>query len=282
MPTTHHGGDDGGDDGDFEPSLPREGAGLDPRRRAGTLAAIGIAFVAGWLLVGNAAGGGPDPDAAPSTSGRSATPTLRAGTYRLPGLSVPVSITVPEGWFAGDSVWGPAGNGVAAVSTGRRGAGISIAVFDLETLRPVDAGDDRSRGRPGDLQWFARSLEDYEARVVSRVRDNVVGRRLDWRPPPVLAWILSHTDRGLIDVADDVVYDGWRGDLVTFAFPGPAQPVFHMPGSGRIELRPGTSYAFWLPRGRGAPNLMLGVARELGAVPDAADWDVVRTLEFGL
>lgn len=278
MPTTHHGGDV---DEDLEPALPQHSPGLDPRRRVGTLAAIGIAFVAGWLLVGKAAGGGPDPDAAPAASGTSATPTLRAGTYRLPGLSAPVSITVPDGWFAGDSVWGPAGNGVAAVSTGRRGAGISIAVLDLETLHPVDAGDGRSRGRPGDLDWFRRSLEDYEARVVSRVRDNVVGRRLDWRPPPVLAWILSHTDRGIVDVADGVVYDRWPGDLVTFAFPGPARPVFHMPGSGRVALRPGTTYSFWLPRGPQAPNLLLGVARELGAVPDAADWDVVRTIEFG-
>ena len=115
------------------------------------------------------------------------------------------------------------------------------------------------------------------------MRDRVVGRRLDWRPPPVLAWLLTFTRSGPIDVAGDVSYDGRRGDLASFAFPGPARAVFEVPGGGTLTLRPGVTYTFWVPRrgpGSGV-GLMLGVARELGAPPTTAEWDVVRTLDLG-
>jgi len=38
-----------------------------------------------------------------------------------------------------------------------------------------------------------------------------------------------------------------------------------------------------VPRADGSPedSIMLGVARELGATPSTAEWDVVRTLEIG-
>jgi len=99
----------------------------------------------------------------------------------------------------------------------------------------------------------------------------------------VLAWLATFTDRGTIDVAEDVTYGGRRGALVSFAFPGPARSVFGVPGGGAIALRPGVTYTFWVPRtdGSGSDTLMIGVARELGAVPSTAEWDVVRTLEVG-
>ena len=111
----------------------------------------------------------------------------------------------------------------------------------------------------------------------------MVGHRLDWRAPPVLAWLLTFTDRGPIEVADDVIYDGRRGDLVSFPFPGPARSVFEVPEGGMIAFRPGVAYTFWVPRAGepGGDTIVLGVARELGAPPSTNEWDVVRTLEIG-
>ena len=135
------------------------------------------------------------------------------------------------------------------MSTGRPGAAISIAVFDLDRLHPVDPAGE-ALDRPGDRAWFERSLGEYRQRVEARVRDRVVGRRLDWRPPPVLAWLLTFTRSGPIDVADDVSYDGRRGDLASFAFPGPRRAVFEVPGGGTLALRPGVTYTFWVPATR--------------------------------
>jgi hypothetical protein len=256
----------------------------DARRRAGTLAAFGVVAVVLAILV--VAGGGDgvmDRRRANTTDAGAPASVLQPGTYRLPGLSAPVSITVPAGWSAGDSIWGPAGEGLAAMSTGRPGATISIALLDVAHLHPYVASKDRPLGRPGTPAWFGRSFDDFASRVQPRLRDRVVGHRLDWRAPPVLAWLLTFTDRGPIDVADDVAYDGRRGALVSFAFPGPARSVFGAPGGGDIALRPGVTYTFWVPRADGSPGetIMLGVARELGATPSTAEWDVVRTLEIG-
>lgn len=256
----------------------------EARRRVITLtsfALAGLLALTAWMAW---------PRAEEPTSGRrsaasgaaAAIAPLAAGTYRLPGLTIPVSVTVPEGWVAGPTTWGSPGQGFAAISTGRPGAAISIAVFDLDRLLPVDPAGD-ALDRPGDRPWFERSMGEYRQRVEGRVRDRVVGRRLDWRPPPVLAWLLAFTRSGPIDVADDVSYDGRRGDLASFAFPGPSRTVFEVPGGGTLVLRPGVTYTFWVPRRGSATGarLMLGVARELGAPPTTAEWDVVRTLDLG-
>ena len=267
-----------------EPFPSEEQRHAEARRRVVTLASFAVVAVLGliaWLAWPGAEG--PDGGATPAaTETDGATAPLAAGTYRLPGLSSPVSVTVPDGWVAGMSTWGPPAVGFAAVSTGRLGASISIAVLDLDRLHPVDAAG-VAPDRPGDRAWFERSLGEYRQRVEPRVRDRVVGRRLEWRPPPVLTWLLTFTRSGPIDVADDVSYDGRRGDLASFAFPGPARTVFEVPGGGALTLRPGVTYTFWVPR-RGSANgagLMLGVARELGAPPTTAEWDVVRTLDLG-
>lgn len=274
-------------DAEAEPHPDERDLRAEVRRRVGTLAFFGL-LAAGVVFAVIAAGreSRPTGDPPSSLTPRSVAPgssPLRAGTYRLPGLSTPVSITLPEGWFAGDSLWGPAGQGVAAVSTGLPGASVSIAALDLDHLHPFAVGAEEPRGRAGDRAWFRRWLEDYRSRVESRVRNRVMGRQVDWRPPPVLAWLLAHTDRGSIDVADDVVYDGRRGDLASFSFPGPRRLLFEVPGAGPIALRPGVTYTFWAPRPAGgtADALMLGVARELGAVPGTAEWEVVRTIELG-
>jgi hypothetical protein len=256
--------------------------GADARRRIVTLVSFALIGLLGliawvvWPLDEEAAG------ERPSASADAATAPLEAGTYRLPGLSTPVSVTVPDGWVAGESTWGSPGLGFAAMATGRPGASISVAVFDLDRLLPVDPAGG-TLDRPGDLAWFERSIGEYRRRVEARVRDRVVGRRLDWRPPPVLAWLLAFTQGGPIDVADDVSYDGRRGDLASFAFPGPSRTVFEVPGGGTLVLRPGVTYTFWVPRRGSATGagLMLGVPRELGAPPTTAEWDVVRTFDLG-
>ena len=257
----------------------------DARRRVGTLAAFGAVAVVVAILVMTGGGDG-EMDRRPANATDADAPgtsALQPGTYRLPGLSAPVSITVPAGWSAGDSIWGPAGEGLAAISTGRPGATISIALLDVAQLHPYEASKDRALGRPGTAAWFGRSLDDFVSRVQPRLRDRVVGHRLDWRAPPVLAWLLTFTDRGPIGVADDATYDGRRGALVSFAFPGPARSVFGAPGGGTIALRPGVTYTFWVPRADGSAEdtIILGVARELGATPSTAEWDVVRTLVIG-
>jgi hypothetical protein len=257
--------------------------GVDARRRVVTLASfalVGLLGLIAWLAWPNAEE--PAGERPSASADAPAAAALEAGTYRLPGLSTPVSVTVPDGWVAGASIWGSPGPGFAALSTGRPGASISIAVLDLDRLLPVDPSGGALE-MPGDLAWFARSFGDYRQQVEPRVRDRVVGRRLDWRPPAVLAWLLTFTRSGPIDVADDVSYDGRRGDLTSFAFPGPRRAVFEVPGGGALMLRPGVTYTFWVPRRGSASDagLMLGVARELGAPPTTAEWDVVRTLDLG-
>ncbi|MGZ8602921.1 MAG: hypothetical protein ACXWXN_10440 [Actinomycetota bacterium] len=267
---------------DFPSDLERR---VDARRRVGTLASFGVvAVVLAILVIASGDDSAMDRRSTKTTDAAApGTSALQPGTYRLPGLSAPVSITVPAGWSAGDSIWGPVGEGLAAISTGRPGAAISIALLDVGLLHPYVASMEAPLGRPGTRAWFRRSLEDFTSRVEPRLRDRVVGHRLDWRPPPVLAWLLAFTDRGPIGVADDVTYDGRRGALVSFAFPGPARSVFGVPGGGAISLRPGVTYTFWVPRtdGSAGDTIVLGVARELGAAPTAAEWDVVRTLEIG-
>ncbi len=203
----------------------------EAHRRVMTLAAFAVVALLGltaWLAWPRAERphGGPTPAA---TDVDGATAPLAAGTYRLPGLSSPVSVTVPDGWVAGAS--SGAHRGSATPPSPRGGpAPRSASPCSTSTActRSTPAGE--ALDRPGDPAWFERSLDEYRRRVEPRVRDRVVGRRLDWRPPPVLAWLLTFTRSGPIEVAGDVTYDGRPGDLASFAFPGPARTVFEVPG----------------------------------------------------
>jgi hypothetical protein len=253
-------------------------------RRIGTLAFFGLVALTTWYFVAQRGDDGAGRAQSSSRGGLdTGTSALPAGTYRLPGVSTAVSVTLPDGWSAGESIWGPAGSGVAAVSTGKPGAQTSFAVFDLARLRPFGRSSSEPLSRPGDRAWYARWLDDYRSSVEPRVHDRVIGRRLDWRPPAVLAWLLAHTDRRPIDVADDVTIGNRRGDLVSFTFPGPASRLFDVGERRTIALRPDIRYTFWVPRDveRSDHPVMLGIARELGAVPGSVEWDIVRTIELG-
>lgn len=278
--------DDAGADRGGDEDAPQAVVDLLPsrRRRIGTFAFFGAIGLVAWIVAAD--GGDDSPSRSPVAASGSHAPgrtALEPGTYRLPGLSEAVSVTLPEGWVSGDSIWGRAGRGMAAISTGHPGASIAIAVFELTHLRPFAASSDRPRDRVGDRAWYERSLEDYRSRVEPRVRDRIVGRRLAWRPPWELAWLLTHTDRGPIEVADDVTIGGLNGDLVSFFFAGPTSQILDAPGTGTIALRPGVTYTFWVPTPHDASGatIMLGMARELGAVVGTAEWDVMRTLEIG-
>jgi hypothetical protein len=257
-------------DASVDDALPR----VTPARRIATLGFFAAVALAAWLLF---ARGDQDRSAAPTRSASRAS-SLPPGTYRLPGITTPVSLTLPEGWSAESSVWGPAGDGIATVSTGRTSAVISIAILDVGRLRPIDERTGEPRAGPVGAGWYRGSFDRYRAAVEPRVRDRVVGQPLTWTPPPVMAWLLTYTDRGPIGVADDVVYDDRVGDLVTFAYPGPRREIFRT-GAEAIALRPGVTYTFWVPRD--GSGIVVGVARELGAPPGSAEWDVVRTIDIG-
>lgn len=250
--------------------------------RAVTIAAVGAVAAGAALALSRAAGGptGAGP-AGPSSTSREILP---AGTYRLPGLSFGVSVSLPDGWRVGDSVWGADGQGFAALTSGKPSASIGIAIFDLRRLRPFDplAVPPRAARHPVDSAWFEAFRPRYERLVEPRVRDRVVGSELAWTPPAVLAWLLTNTDRRPIEVADEVPIAGREGDVASFEFPGPARPLLRVPGAGTIDLRPGVAYTFWVPNGddRVGGSVMVGIARELGATPGSAEWDVIRTLDL--
>ena len=251
--------------------------------RVVTILAVGA--VAAGAAVALSRGGGDATRAGPTGRASTARQTLPAGTYRLPGLSFGVSVSLPEGWRAGDSVWGPDGQGFAAITTGNPSASIGIAIFDLGRLRPFAPTGDPPRATPHavDDAWFETFRPRYERLAEPRVRDRVVGTEVAWTPPSVLAWLLTHTDRRPIEFADEVPIAGRVGDLVSFEFPGPARHLLRVPGAGMIDLRPGVGYSFWVPNGddRGGGSIMIGIARELGAVTGTAEWEVIRTLELG-
>jgi DNA-directed RNA polymerase specialized sigma24 family protein len=251
--------------------------------RVVTIVAVGAVAAAAALALSRA-GGGPVGDASISTPSTSDA-RLPPGTYRLPGLSFGVSVSVPDGWRAGDSVWGPDGQGFVVITSGKPSASIGIAIFDLGRLRPFDPIADPPRAAPHPVgpAWYERFRPRFERLVEPRVRDRVVGSRVTWSPPAVLAWLLTHTDRRPIGFAEEVSIAGREGDLVEFEFPGPLRHLLRVPGAGTIDLRPGVGYTFWVPNedDRIGRSVVVGIARELGAAPGTAEWDVIRTLRLG-
>ena len=145
-----------------------EGDRSERRRRVSTLVFFGLIAAATAILLARA-GNDPaaDPGAADPLHPRGARDDLAAGRHLSasrplrPGLG-----DAPRRMVRGRLDLGRRpGRGVAAVSTGRPGATISVAVLDLERLRPIDAATGRPRGREPDPAWFRRSLDDYAARV---------------------------------------------------------------------------------------------------------------------
>jgi DNA-directed RNA polymerase specialized sigma24 family protein len=253
------------------------------RRRTSAIASV----VALMSLVILAAVNGPELGRRPTSSARPRDPVgghpLAEGAYRLPGLTVQASVTLPAGWRLGDSVWGADGAGMAAVSTGPRGGSVSVAVFDTVLLSPIDPDTNlvRPLTRDGRERWYARFVPGFERHRRDDLQAITDAEAATWQPVGPLAWLLEHVPPGRVRVSEPIV-DGRAGSLVSFVNTGPTAAVFAVAGSGAITLRPGVAYAFWTP-GRGDPlegAVVVGIAREPGATPGTGEWDVVRTLRL--
>ena len=114
----------------------------DRRRVAAVACALSLAALVIFLgSRGSTTGAATDASPTPVQG------ALDAGTYHLPDISAAAMVTLPEGWRAGDSIWGSDGRGFAAVTTGPDGGSVSVAVFDLAHLNPVDPWDTSTRRR---------------------------------------------------------------------------------------------------------------------------------------
>jgi DNA-directed RNA polymerase specialized sigma24 family protein len=224
-----------------------------------------------------------------STSGEAvdASPTpvqgaLDAGTYRLPDLSTAATVTLPEGWRAGDSIWGSDGRGFAAVTTGPDGGSVSVAVFDLAHLNPVDPVGHVYTQTPARLrQWYDGFDTEFEREVRPRLRSSIAGVADRWQPNRPLGWILSQVPRGPIQVSEPIIADR-LGTLASFVNTGPSSALFGITGVGTISLRPDVTYTFWVPTDPNAfgTPIMVGIAREAGSIPTTGEWTVVGSLAF--
>jgi DNA-directed RNA polymerase specialized sigma24 family protein len=248
------------------------------RRR---VAAFGFALSLAALVVFLASRGSTSGDVADA----SPTPVqgaLDAGTYRLPNISAAATVTLPEGWRAGDSIWGSDGRGFATVTTGPDGGSVSVAVFDLAHLNPVDPVGHVYTQTPARLrQWYDGFDAEFEREVRPRLRSSVAGVADRWKPDRPLAWILSLVPEGPIEVSEPIIADR-LGTLASFVNTGPTSALFGITGVGTISLRPDVTYTFWVPADPHAfgPPMMVGIAREAGSIPSSGEWTVVGSLAF--
>jgi hypothetical protein len=252
------------------------------RRRRGwatAAAAIALVGVIGWgVTTGREA---KEPSSPPATARLVAGVTLPAGTYRLPGLLFATSVTLPDGWRPGDSIWGPDGPGLAAVSTGPGGGSVSVAVFDLTTMSPIDPRTGLVRTLPSGARsdWYARFVPAFEDRVRRRLRAGA-GDATRWRPVQPLAWLLAEAP-GRVRVSSPVIA-GREGSLASFTWSRPAVGLLANADGGTIELRPGVTYTFWAPARHEslAGEVLVGIAREAGTIPGTAEWGVIGSLSL--
>ncbi len=218
-------------------------------------------------------------------AGASPTPVrgaLDAGTYRFPDITAAATVTLPEGWRAGDSIWGSDGRGFAAVTTGPDGGSVSVAVFDLAHLNPVDPVGHVYTQTPARLrQWYDGFDAEFERETRPRLRSAIAGVADRWQPARPLAWILSQVPRGTIEVSEPIIADR-LGTLASFVNTGPSSALFGITGVGTISLRPDVTYTFWVPTDPNAfgTPIMVGIAREAGSIPTAGEWKVVGSLTF--
>jgi len=248
------------------------------RRRMATLAcALSLAALVIFLGARGSTSGAP-ADASP-TPVRGA---LDAGTYRFPDISAAATVTLPEGWRAGDSIWGSDGRGFAAVTAGPEGGSVSVAVFDLAHLNPVDPVGQVYTQTPARLrQWYDGFDAEFEREVRPRLRSAIAGVANRWQPGRPVAWILSQVPRGPIEVSEPIIADR-LGTLASFVNTGPSSALFGITGVGTISLRPDVTYTFWVPTDPNAfgTPIMVGIAREAGSIPTAGEWKVVGSLAF--
>ena len=213
------------------------------RRRVATVAcALSLAALVVFLGSRGSTSGAP-ADASPTP----VQGALDAGTYRFPDISAAATVTLPEGWRAGDSIWGSDGRGFAAVTTGPDGGSVSVAVFDLAHLNPVDPVGHVYTQTPARLrQWYDGFDAEFEREVRPRLRSGIAGVADRWQPGRPLAWILSQVPRGPIEVSEPIIADR-LGTLASFVNTGPSSALFGITGVGTISLRPDVTYTFWVP-----------------------------------
>ena len=249
----------------------------DRRRVAAVACALSLAALVIFLgSRGSTTGAATDASPTPVQG------ALDAGTYRLPNISAAATVTLPEGWRAGDSIWGSDGRGFAAVTTGPDGGSVSVAVFDLAHLNPVDPVGHVYTQTPARLrQWYDGFDAEFEREARPRLRSAIAGVADRWQPGRPLAWILSQVPRGTIEVSEPIIADR-LGTLASFVNTGPSSALFGITGVGTISLRPDVTYTFWVPTDPDAfgTPIMVGIAREAGSIPTTGEWKVVGSLAF--
>ena len=249
------------------------------RRRIAT-AACALSLAALVIFLGSR---GSTSDAPATPSPTPVAGALDAGTYRFPDISVAATVTLPEGWRAGDSIWGSDGRGFAAVTTGPDGGSVSVAVFDLADLNPVDPVGHVYTQTPARLRrWYDGFDAEFEREIRPRLRSSIAGITARWHPGRPLAWILTQVPRGSIQVSEPIIADR-LGTLASFVNTGPSSALFGITGVGTISLRPDVTYTFWVPTDPDAfgTPIMVGIAREAGSIATTGEWKVVGSLVFG-
>jgi DNA-directed RNA polymerase specialized sigma24 family protein len=250
------------------------------RRRAGTIAVV-VAFAA---IVGLAIRSQPDAGqtrGADTASPAPSAPPFPAGTYRLPGLLFDARVELPSGWHVGDTIWGSDGAGFAAVASGPRGASVSVAVFDLVGLSPVDpdTGFVRVQTAAGRERWYEGFERGFGRAARGRLRSFAGADPRRWEPAAPLAWVLARVPTEPIRVFEPLVA-GRRGFSATFIHRGSSSALFSVNGDSLITLLPDVTYSFWAPA-PGEPlagDVLVGIAREPGTTPGTEKWGVIRSL----
>ena len=168
------------------------------------------------------------------------------------------------------------------MTTGPDGGSVSVAVFDLAHLNPVDPVGHVYTQTPARLrQWYDGFDAEFERDTRPRLRSAIAGVADRWQPGRPLAWILSQVPRGTIEVSEPIIADR-LGTLASFVNTGPSSALFGITGVGTISLRPDVTYTFWVPTDPNAfgTPIMVGIAREAGSIPTAGEWKVVGSLTF--
>lgn len=251
------------------------------RRRITTVALVAAVGALIAFTAGRGSGTG-----APEGEGGSVPPLTDAAPARsrLPGMLMRASAVIPDGWRVGDSIWGADGPGVTALSTGRRGATVSVAVFDLILLSPFDPATNRIHALTanGRERWFAEFRRSFDRQTRRRLVDTGDTDPLRFSPWDPLAWVLSRApSRGAIHISQPRI-DGREGSLVSFVHTDATTGLFSVFRNGTIKLQPDVTYTFWAPASGESlsGDVLIGIAREPGARPGAPEQAVIDSLRL--